>query len=144
MEIEAETLAQFERVMKAELAAEHNADALADDPELPELEEELEVLGDRITAASEADEGARPSWVWTAASGTADALEWLFGDGADAPPAGLGERGAAVARAVAQRRQKTAVEAVEEFTIGGLAGIIKGLLYAITFGLLNLDSAEPV
>ncbi|MBS3180024.1 MULTISPECIES: hypothetical protein [unclassified Pseudoclavibacter] len=143
MEIEAETLAQFERVMKAELAAEHDADALADDPELPELEEELEELADTITTASDADEGARPGWVQTAAGGTLDALEWLMGEGAGAPPAGLGERGGVVARAVAQRRQRTAVEVAEEFVIGGLAGIVEGLLFALTLGLLDLKDAEP-
>lgn len=142
VEIEAETLEMFEKIMTAELAAEHDAEILADDPDVPELEEELEALADTITAASEADEGARPGWVWTAANGTADALAWLVGDGADDPPAGLGERGGVVARAVAQRRQKTAVESVETFVIGGLAGVIEGLLFAITFGLLDLEDAE--
>lgn len=142
-EIEAETLAQFERVLAAELAAQHDVQALADGPELPDLEEELEELGDRITNASEADEAARPGWVQTAALGTLDALEWLMGDGAGDPPASLGERGSVVARAVAQRRRKTAVESAEEFVIGGLAGIVEGLLFAITFGLLDLDDEEP-
>lgn len=141
--IEAETLEMFERIMKAELRAQHDAEVLTDDPELPELEEELEVLADTIATASEADEAAHPDWVQVAASGTVDALEWLMGEGADAPPAGLGERGGAVARAVAQRRQRTAVEAAEEFVIGGLAGVVAGLLFAITFGLLDLDDAEP-
>lgn len=126
VEIEAETLAQFEKIMKAEIAAQHDAEVLETDPELPELEEELEALGDTITAASEADESARPGWVQVAANGTIDALAWLVGDGADAPPAALGERGGVVARAVAQRRQRTGVESVETFVIGGLAGVIEG------------------
>lgn len=142
VEIEAETLAQFERVMAAELAAEHDAEVLADDPELPELEEELEGLADKITTASETDETSRPSWVQTAASGTVDALQWLVGDGAGDPPAGLGERGGVVARAVAQRRRKTTVELVEEFTIGGLADVVAGLLFALTLGLLDMDDMD--
>lgn len=55
----------------------------------------------------------------------------------------LGERGGVVARAVAQRRRKTAVESVETFVIGGLAGIVEGLLFALTFGLLDMETAEP-
>ena len=74
MEIEAETLEQFEKVMKAELAAQHDAEVLADDPELPVLEEELEELADTITTASDANEASRPSWVQIAAGGTVDAL----------------------------------------------------------------------
>lgn len=143
VEIEAETLAQFEKIMKAEIAAQHDAEVLETDPELPELEEELEALGDTITAASEADESARPGWVQVAANGTIDALAWLVGDGADVPPAVLGERGGVVARAVAQRRQRTGVESVETFVIGGLAGVIEGLLFALTLGLLDLEDAEP-
>lgn len=143
VEIEAETLEQFEKVMKAELAAQHDAEVLADDPELPVLEEELEELADTITTASDANEASRPSWVQIVAGGTVDALAWLVGDGADAPPAGHGERGVVVARAVVQRRQKTAVEVVEEFTIGGLASFVEGLLFALTLGLLDLDDAEP-
>lgn len=142
VEIEAETLAQFEKIMKAELAAEHEADVLADDPELPAIEEELEELATKITTASDANEGTRPGWVQVAAGGTVDALEWLAGDGADTPPAVLGERGGVVARTVAQRRQRTTVELVEEFTIGGLADVVAGLLFALTLGLLDMDDMD--
>ncbi len=107
-------------------SAQHDANVLETDPELPELEEELEALAEKIATASDADETTRPGWVQTAAGGTIDALAWLVGDGADAPPAVLGERGGVVARAVAQRRQRTGVESVETFVIGGLAGVIEG------------------
>lgn len=139
--IAAAALAAQSRMIRLTDAADCDADVLAQEAELDELERDLLALDDlieqqRLTGQPE------PNWASTLTSATTDALLWFASsDGGKTPisppPAALGARGAAVASAVVQRRQARGVEAAVDQGFDGLADLMGGLLAIMTLGLLS-------
>lgn len=139
--ISAAALAAQARILRLTDAADCDADLLAQEAELDELEADLIALDDlierqRLTGQPE------PTWASTLGGHTADALLWFASSDngrapTSPPPAALGARGAAVAGAVAQRRQARGVEASIDQGFDGLADLLGGLLAVLTLGLLS-------
>ncbi|WP_424465424.1 hypothetical protein [Pseudoclavibacter helvolus] len=138
--IAATALAAQARMLRLTDAADCDADVLAREAEVDELERDLLALDDLIEQQRQTGL-PQPSWASALASHSADALLWFAS--ADSgktpsspPPAALGARGAAVAGAVVQRRQARGVEAAVDQSFDGLADLLGGLLAVLTLGLL--------
>lgn len=139
--VSAAALAAQARMLRLTDASDCDADLLAREAEVDELEADLLALDDlieqqRLTGLPE------PTWASTLSSHTADALLWFASSDngrapTSPPPAALGARGAAVAGAVAQRRQARGVEAAVDQGFDGLADLLGGLLAIMTLGLLS-------
>lgn len=139
--IAAAALAAQARMVRLTDASDCDAEVLAQEAEVDELERDLLALDDLIEQ-QRATGQPEPNWASTLGSHATDALLWFAAsDGgkapASAPPAALGARGAAVAGAVAQRRQARGVEAVVDQGFDGLADILGGLLAVLTLGILS-------
>lgn len=139
--IAAAALAAQARMLRLTDASDCDADLLAREAELDELERDLLAL-DGLIEEQRATGLPEPTWASTLGSATTDALLWFASNDngrtpASPPPAALGARGAAVAGAVAQRRQARGVEAAVDQGFDGLADILGGLLAVLTLGLLS-------
>lgn len=139
--ISAAALAAQARMVRLTDATDCDADLLAQEAEIDELEADLLTLNGLIEEQRQTGL-PEPSWASTLGSHASDALLWLAASDcgrapASAPPAALGARGAAVAGAVAQRRQTRGVEAAVDQGFDGLADLMGGLLAIMTLGLLS-------
>ena len=139
--IAAAALAAQARMVRLTDASDCDAEVLAQEAEVDELERDLLALDDLIEQ-QRATGQPEPNWASTLGSHASDALLWLAAsDGGRAPtsppPTALGARGAAVASAVAQRRQARGIEAAVDQSFDGLADLMGGLLAVLTLGLLS-------
>ncbi|PPF44132.1 hypothetical protein C5B85_10830 [Pseudoclavibacter sp. AY1F1] len=139
--ISAAALAAQARMVRLTDAADCDASVLAQEAEVDELEADLLAL-DGLIEEQRGTGQQEPTWASTLGDKATDALLWLAAsDGGknptSPPPSALGARGAAVAGAVAQRRQARGVEAVVDQSFDGLADILGGLLAVLTLGLLS-------
>lgn len=139
--IAAAALAAQARMIRLTDATDCDADLLAQEAEVDELERDLLALDDLIEQ-QRATGSPEPSWASTLGDKATDALLWFASSDngrapTSPPPAALGARGAAVAGAVAQRRQTRGVEAVVDRGFDGLADLMGGLLAIMTLGILS-------